>query len=417
MIRDLDQIHKEFNRGLLQRKGTNSLWGSPFENALIGVMLANHTPLNRIIMRSIGDYLDNWIKKSSFDQRDLVTLSLYSVFLSKLGKDNKLKEVAAILNANMQKLVMKELDNKFSIFNSPELFYFASIGIRTIKDNLEPRVLDKFKDTMKKEAQENWRNKPTRFAYFAGSALELNLNELKPNMKRFINSLNIEELRIDEVIPLFWFFSKYQKEVESEETLFDQIFELFDAQRPYFSYEEPSEEQENAYFLSNLELALLDEAFSILKIGRVVSPKLLYDALQIHPRIKDASEKLFRDGHYAQAIFEAYKELVNIVKEKSGKKDLDGQDLMAKVFSFNYDQQKKKIIKKPMLQFNKLSTVSERDEQEGFRFLFMGATVGIRNPKGHERVLQKDPFRTLEYLNFASLLARRVDEAKKNKIN
>jgi hypothetical protein len=47
-------------------------------------------------------------------------------------------------------------------------------------------------------------------------------------------------------------------------------------------------------------------------------------------------------------------------------------------------------------------------------YLFMGSVVGIRNPKAHRRIEQKDPFKTLEYLSLASLLAKRVDEAKLN---
>ena len=53
-----------------------------------------------------------------------------------------------------------------------------------------------------------------------------------------------------------------------------------------------------------------------------------------------------------------------------------------------------------------------RDEQEGFRFIFMGVIQGIRNPKGHEMVAQDDPRRALEYLAPASVLFRRLDDAQ-----
>lgn len=129
----------------------------------------------------------------------------------------------------------------------------------------------------------------------------------------------------------------------------------------------------------------------------------LFDTLKLHPKIVGASEKLFKDGHYSQAILEAYKCLNNHVKEKSGKSDLDGKDLMAKTFR----------LTGPILKLNKLKTQSEKDEQEGFMLLYMGAMEGIRNPKAHETVQQKDPNRTLEYLGLASLLIRRVDEATK----
>lgn len=133
-----------------------------------------------------------------------------------------------------------------------------------------------------------------------------------------------------------------------------------------------------------------------------VNPNTLFDLLKFHPRIKEASERLFKDNHYAQAILEAFKVVNNFVKEKSGKQEWDGKNLMTKVFR----------KENPIIRFNKLETISDKDEQEGFMFLFMGAMVGIRNPKAHDNIIQTDPYKTLEYLSFASLLAKKVDEGK-----
>lgn len=138
------------------------------------------------------------------------------------------------------------------------------------------------------------------------------------------------------------------------------------------------------------------------------------DNLKLHSTIKKVSGELFKDGHYTSAIFEAYKALNNYVKQKSRRKKLDGKNLMAKVFGFAYNQETDQIERKPMLQLNELRNRSERNEQEGFMFLFMGAMQGIRNPKAHDLVEQKDPYKTLQYLSVASLLAKRVDEAKLN---
>lgn len=130
-----------------------------------------------------------------------------------------------------------------------------------------------------------------------------------------------------------------------------------------------------------------------------VSPSL--DTIQLHPRIIEVSQSLFESGHYSQAIFEAFKAVNNFVKEKTGL-SLDGKDLMAKVFR----------EEAPIIKLNKLKTKSERDEQEGFKFLFIGAMVGIRNPKAHDNIVQTDPNRALEYLGFASLLMKRAEEGK-----
>ena len=127
----------------------------------------------------------------------------------------------------------------------------------------------------------------------------------------------------------------------------------------------------------------------------------LFDKMQLHPRVIEVSKSLFETRHYSQAIFEAFKAVNNFVKQKSGL-PLDGKDLMSK--AFNED--------KPIIKLNELLTPSDHDEQEGFRFLFMGAMVGIRNPKAHDNIVQTDPYRTLEYLSFASLLMRRAEEGK-----
>jgi uncharacterized protein (TIGR02391 family) len=130
-----------------------------------------------------------------------------------------------------------------------------------------------------------------------------------------------------------------------------------------------------------------------------------FDLIQIHPEIRQVSEKLYKDGSYAESIRAAYIQLTHMVKQKSGRNDLDGKPLMLTVFSVN----------DPVLKFNELKTQEERDEQEGFMHLYAGASQGIRNPKAHTNTIQKDPIRTLEYLTFASFLCKRLEDTKKAK--
>ncbi len=135
-------------------------------------------------------------------------------------------------------------------------------------------------------------------------------------------------------------------------------------------------------------------------------PSSLFDAMRLHPRVIEVSESLFKTGNYPSAIFEAFKAVHNYVQDKTGL-TLEGVNLMEKVFNEN----------KPILQLNELLTKSDRDEHKGFKYLFVGSQMGIRNPKAHENVQQEDPRRTLEYLSIASLLMRRIDESKLVKLN
>ena len=66
---------------------------------------------------------------------------------------------------------------------------------------------------------------------------------------------------------------------------------------------------------------------------------------------------------------------------------------------------------KPQIALNPGMTQSEKDEQEDFKFLFAGAMLGIRNPRGHKTGVTDDPDVCLDHLAFASMLLRRLDEA------
>ena len=66
---------------------------------------------------------------------------------------------------------------------------------------------------------------------------------------------------------------------------------------------------------------------------------------------------------------------------------------------------------KPILQLTPLKTISEIDEQEGFRFLFSGGVMAIRNPRGHDVGTIDDVDVCLDHLAFASLLIRRLEQA------
>lgn len=128
----------------------------------------------------------------------------------------------------------------------------------------------------------------------------------------------------------------------------------------------------------------------------------LYDLLISSEPLRSATRKLFLDGHYAEAIEEAYKCVNNTVKRKSGAAR-DGQDLMHHVF--NEDN--------PVLRLNDLRTVSERDEQAGYRFIFAGCMAGIRNPRAHQHDLRDDPDPALELLVWANHLMRVVTQARR----
>jgi uncharacterized protein (TIGR02391 family) len=130
--------------------------------------------------------------------------------------------------------------------------------------------------------------------------------------------------------------------------------------------------------------------------------KAFLEHLNLHSRIAGVASDLFQDGYHWEAVFAAAKALVNYVKERSGQHQLDGAPLMRTVFSRN----------NPILAFNELADQSDSDEQEGMMHLFEGVALGIRNPGGHS-FPEGTEQRAVEYLSLISLLAYRVQEAKR----
>ena len=125
-----------------------------------------------------------------------------------------------------------------------------------------------------------------------------------------------------------------------------------------------------------------------------------FEARNLHPDLPSVVKGLFDDGHFAQATFEAFKFVDEEVQRISGLADY-GTSLMMKVFSGV----------KPVVALNPGMTQSERDEQDGFKFLFAGAILGIRNPRGHKSGVVDDPDICLDHLSLASMLLRRLEDA------
>lgn len=125
-----------------------------------------------------------------------------------------------------------------------------------------------------------------------------------------------------------------------------------------------------------------------------------FDRRNIHPALPTKVRMLFDNGHYAEATFEAFKFIDKLVQRHSKLKE-SGFKLMMAAFD----------EAKPSIRLTPLREVSDVDEQKGFRFMFTGGVLGIRNPRGHEVNLRDDPDTCLDHLAFASLLMRRLEQA------
>jgi uncharacterized protein (TIGR02391 family) len=115
--------------------------------------------------------------------------------------------------------------------------------------------------------------------------------------------------------------------------------------------------------------------------------------------IRRVSEQLFKDGHYADSISAAFRELNHHVKLEYKRRknvELDGAELMHTAFSPT----------NPVFVLADQSSRSGKDIQQGFMELFAGSMIGIRNPHAHEN-LSLDSDSAKHFLYLASLLMKK----------
>ena len=126
-----------------------------------------------------------------------------------------------------------------------------------------------------------------------------------------------------------------------------------------------------------------------------------FDARNIHPDVGEVSRHLFDDGHYPQATLEAFKFVEKKVQELAASREF-GRKLMMNAFN----------ELNPAVRLTASRESNERGEQEGYKFLFAGATLAIRNPRAHEICIRDDPDLCLDHLSLASMLLRRLETTR-----
>lgn len=121
----------------------------------------------------------------------------------------------------------------------------------------------------------------------------------------------------------------------------------------------------------------------------------------IHPQIISIAKSRFDDGHYADAVEAAFKEVNARVKGIYTSRtsiEKDGAKLMQAAFS----------VQNPIIKLGDISTETGTNVQQGYMDMFSGAMKGIRNPKAHnnQTISKADAIRKL---HFASMLMHKLD--------
>jgi uncharacterized protein (TIGR02391 family) len=125
-----------------------------------------------------------------------------------------------------------------------------------------------------------------------------------------------------------------------------------------------------------------------------------FEVRNIHSALPAEVKRLFDNAHYPQATFEAFKFLDNEVKRHSGV-DKTGKALMMEAI--------REVS--PLVQLTPLANETDRSEQEGYKFIFAGSMMAIRNPRGHQHSVSDDIDTCLDHLTLVSQLLRRLAQA------
>jgi uncharacterized protein (TIGR02391 family) len=128
----------------------------------------------------------------------------------------------------------------------------------------------------------------------------------------------------------------------------------------------------------------------------------LFHSRNFHPEVSKHAQKLFLQGNYFHAVFEASK-VYNLQVKLKAQCDKDGNALMLEVWG----------CEKGVLKITPCSSQTDKDVQDGIKFLSAGLMGAIRNPTAHEPALlwPIDKQDCLDILSFISFLFRQLDKA------
>lgn len=150
------------------------------------------------------------------------------------------------------------------------------------------------------------------------------------------------------------------------------------------------------------ELDRILRSEGVLGPGKGLGSEPEFSARGFHSEVFKHSRILFLQGHYFHAVFEVAKSYNNAVKEKA-QTNKDGQALMLEVWGAD----------KGVLKVTPCNSDTDRNVQDGIKFLSAGLMQAIRNPHAHETALDWPISKedALDILSFISFLWRQLDKA------
>lgn len=126
--------------------------------------------------------------------------------------------------------------------------------------------------------------------------------------------------------------------------------------------------------------------------------KLLFESRNFHPILIKKCKNTFIKNNTKESVVNGIIAVLNEIKERTGRVDIDGSELVDNVFSPN----------NPILSTTSYE-LGDETEQRGIHFIFKGFVLAIRNQFLHRDIYLENPFIAIEYLSFLNFLLSILD--------
>ncbi len=116
--------------------------------------------------------------------------------------------------------------------------------------------------------------------------------------------------------------------------------------------------------------------------------------------LSDDGVSLFQNGFHRDAIRHEAQDLLIELADRSGRPELEGQNLIQAVLS----------DKSPGLALSDLSTAKERNQHASLRHLLLGVTTGVRNVYSHDVRSEVPREEAAKWLILMASLRERIEQ-------
>jgi len=381
------QFKEELKKRIFERLEKTDPIKHPTDWAWLTYASSHDGIKNNPIFKCALEALEKWAlsQDAGKQERHLAPLSIYVNFAKTNKNFEEIRKKAIFI---FVKSIEKEI-TKFSPLNDPEQVFSLSL--------ISKHIPEENRKGLKRVIQKRINGRLLRSILYKASLIEIGNNEIDwPVLKG--------NEPPEDLITLIWFYERYREKHEEE---LSAIWKSFENIKPMINANKVDED-EGFINISNRSISFLYEAIS--KETHGYDPNMLFDVYPIHTRIREISEKHFKEGKYVTAVDQATKVFNEFIQNKTGITNKNETDLVQSTMEKIQNPTKLKI------KFNRfLNEVSGKNEQAGLALIARGIFKAFRNPKGHKPedhpLVQLNPYEAIDQLIIISYMMNRIEKA------